>query len=74
MTATEPPSTVEHPGAVGIRFLANVNPHHDHPRWSQATEQRIGEAGGEHVMFHGYAARSRVSTRAWLDVHSDRSS
>ena len=26
-------------------FYANVNPHHDHPRWSQATEQRIGESG-----------------------------
>jgi hypothetical protein len=23
-------------------FYANVNPKHDHPRWSQATEQRIG--------------------------------
>ena len=26
-------------------FYANVNPKHDHPRWSQATEQRIGETG-----------------------------
>src|SRR5579862_9320570 len=26
-------------------FYANVNPHVDHPRWSQATEQRIGESG-----------------------------
>ncbi len=26
-------------------FYANVNPDHPHPRWSQATEQRIGESG-----------------------------
>lgn len=26
-------------------FYANVNPDVDHPRWSQATERRIGDAG-----------------------------
>lgn len=26
-------------------FYANVNPAHDHPRWSQATERRIGSGG-----------------------------
>ena len=26
-------------------FYANVNPSVDHPRWSQATERRIGEVG-----------------------------
>ena len=37
-------------------FYANVNPHHDHPRWSQATEQRIGESGRRKtLMFNGYA-------------------
>ena len=25
-------------------FYSNVNPNVDHPRWSQATERRIGEA------------------------------
>jgi methionine sulfoxide reductase catalytic subunit len=36
-------------------FYANVNPHVDHPRWSQATEQRIGEAGRRPtLMFNGY--------------------
>lgn len=42
-------------------FYANVNPQVDHPRWSQATERRIG--GGlaslfkrqETLMFNGYA-------------------
>jgi len=37
-------------------FYANVNPKHDHPRWSQATEQRIGEAGRRKTLpFNGYA-------------------
>ena len=36
-------------------FFANVNPHVDHPRWSQATEQRIGELGRRPtLMFNGY--------------------
>lgn len=36
-------------------FYANVNPHVDHPRWSQATEQRIGEVGRRKtLMFNGY--------------------
>lgn len=36
-------------------FFANVNPQVDHPRWSQATEQRIGESGRRPtLMFNGY--------------------
>jgi sulfoxide reductase catalytic subunit YedY len=40
-------------------FYANVNPHVDHPRWSQARERRIG-AGlfaqkQPTLMFNGYA-------------------
>jgi len=36
-------------------FYANVNPNVDHPRWSQATEQRIGESGRRPtLMFNGY--------------------
>jgi len=41
------------PGEYG--FYANVNPTVDHPRWSQATEQRIGEPGRRPtLMFNGY--------------------
>jgi sulfoxide reductase catalytic subunit YedY len=37
-------------------FYANVNPEVDHPRWSQASERRIGELGRrETLMFNGYA-------------------
>ena len=36
-------------------FYANVNPNVDHPRWSQATERRIGEVGRiKTLMFNGY--------------------
>jgi len=36
-------------------FYANVNPMVNHPRWSQATERRIGERGRrETLMFNGY--------------------
>jgi sulfoxide reductase catalytic subunit YedY len=37
-------------------FYANVNPDVDHPRWSQATERRIGELGRRKTLpFNGYA-------------------
>ncbi|NYT81844.1 protein-methionine-sulfoxide reductase catalytic subunit MsrP [Alcaligenaceae bacterium] len=40
-------------------FYANVNPDVDHPRWSQATERRIGASflapRVETMMFNGYA-------------------
>ncbi len=36
-------------------FYANVNPNVPHPRWSQATERRIGEFGRrDTLMFNGY--------------------
>jgi sulfoxide reductase catalytic subunit YedY len=36
-------------------FYANVNPTVSHPRWSQASERRIGESGRrETLMFNGY--------------------
>ena len=43
-------------------FFSNVNPHVEHPRWSQATERRIGEDGllakkRKTLMFNGYEAQ-----------------
>jgi methionine sulfoxide reductase catalytic subunit len=43
-------------------FYSNVNPRVRHPRWSQATERRIGEGGlfakkRETLMFNGYEAQ-----------------
>ena len=42
-------------------FYSNVNPNVDHPRWSQATERRIGEDGlfakrRKTLLFNGYEA------------------
>lgn len=44
-------------------FYSNVNPEVDHPRWSQATERRIGEDGffqkkRKTLMFNGYDVAS----------------
>src|SRR5262249_45361579 len=37
-------------------FFANVNPAVDHPRWSQATERRIGDLARRPTLpFNGYA-------------------
>ena len=52
-------------------FWANVNPEVDHPRWSQATERRIGESGRrETLYFNGYADEvsdlySDLDARKW---------
>jgi sulfoxide reductase catalytic subunit YedY len=35
-------------------FYANVNPNVPHPRWSQASERRIGEGRRETLLFNGY--------------------
>ena len=41
----EPKTTWKSSNAREYGFYSNVNPEVDHPRWSQATEQRIGEGG-----------------------------
>jgi methionine sulfoxide reductase catalytic subunit len=56
LVSDRPPTTwnVSNPGEYG--FFSNVNPTLPHPRWSQATEQRIGESGRRPtLMFNGYA-------------------
>jgi len=51
----QPPTTWSEATRKEYGFYANVNPHVDHPRWSQATEQRIGESGRRPtLMFNGY--------------------
>jgi sulfoxide reductase catalytic subunit YedY len=56
----QPPTSwsLQNPSEYG--FYSNVNPNVDHPRWSQATERRIGESGlfvkrRPTLMFNGYA-------------------
>jgi sulfoxide reductase catalytic subunit YedY len=56
LTAMQPPATWNLLAPSEYGFFANVNPSHAHPRWSQATEQRIGETGRRRtLMFNGYA-------------------
>jgi sulfoxide reductase catalytic subunit YedY len=68
-TAEQPKNTwaVETPNEYG--FYANVNPNVDHPRWSQKSEQRIGELFGKRptIMFNGYAAQV-ASMYAGMDL------
>lgn len=55
----EPPTTWNQLQPQEYGFYANVNPQVDHPRWSQASERRIGEGmfakRRETLMFNGYA-------------------
>ncbi len=45
-------------------FYANVNPEVSHPRWSQASERRIGESGRRRTLpFNGYADEVAQSVR-----------
>jgi sulfoxide reductase catalytic subunit YedY len=56
LVSSQPPTTWNRqaPGEYG--FFANVNPEVPHPRWSQATEQRLGESGRRATLpFNGYA-------------------
>ena len=58
LTDKEPPTSWNKANPDEYGFYSNVNPQVDHPRWSQATERRIG--GGlfsprvETLMFNGY--------------------
>jgi sulfoxide reductase catalytic subunit YedY len=56
LVAEQPPTTWSTEGPSEYGFYSNVNPQVDHPRWSQATEHRIGEfTGRSTLMFNGYA-------------------
>ena len=56
LAADQPRTTWSEAAPDEYGFYANVNPEVDHPRWSQATEQRIGESGRRRtLMFNGYA-------------------
>jgi len=56
LTANEPPTTWNIAAPDEYGFYSNVNPNVNHPRWSQATERRIGETGRrDTLLFNGYA-------------------
>ena len=58
-TATATDTTATTCNIAGPReygFYSNVNPEVDHPRWSQATERRLGEFfRRKTLMFNGYS-------------------
>ena len=61
-TDKEPKTAWNKAAANEYGFFSNVNPDVDHPRWSQATERRIGEDGlfakkRKTLMFNGYEAQ-----------------
>ena len=71
LTDKQPPSTWNKTAPKEYGFYANVNPTHDHPRWSQATEQRIGESGRRKtLMFNGYGEQV-ASLYAGMDLHAN---
>jgi sulfoxide reductase catalytic subunit YedY len=55
-TAEQPLNTWQQTARQEYGFYANVNPTVNHPRWSQATERRLGELRPRNtLMFNGYA-------------------
>jgi sulfoxide reductase catalytic subunit YedY len=61
-TERQPATAWNHAAANEYGFYSNVNPAVDHPRWSQATERRIGEDGlfskkRKTLPFNGYEAQ-----------------
>lgn len=61
-TDKEPRTAWNKAAAQEYGFYSNVNPNVDHPRWSQATERRIGEDGlfakkRKTLVFNGYEAQ-----------------
>ncbi|MBK7071651.1 MAG: protein-methionine-sulfoxide reductase catalytic subunit MsrP [Myxococcales bacterium] len=71
LTAGMPPTTWNRAAPDEYGFYANVNPAVPHPRWSQATEQRIGESGRRKTLpFNGYADQV-ASLYAGMDLRAD---
>jgi methionine sulfoxide reductase catalytic subunit len=56
LTGNQPPTTWNMASAQEYGFYSNVNPKVDHPRWSQAMEQRLPSLFKNHPtqMFNGY--------------------
>ena len=65
---TQPPTLWDTADPTEYGFYANVNPNVNHPRWSQATERRIGEVGRINtLMFNGYE-KDVASLYAGMDL------
>jgi sulfoxide reductase catalytic subunit YedY len=70
LVSMQPPTTWSKYAPREYGFFANVNPDHPHPRWSQATEQRIGENGRRKTFpFNGYADQV-AGLYTGMDLHA----
>ena len=74
-TEKQPATAWNKAAAKEYGFYSNVNPDVSHPRWSQATERRIGEDGlfskkRKTLMFNGYEAQV-ASLYAGLDLKAN---
>ncbi len=55
LTKTQPPTAWNRSQPREYGFYSNVNPEVDHPRWSQATERRVGDFSRRKTLpFNGY--------------------
>jgi sulfoxide reductase catalytic subunit YedY len=76
LTENQPKTSWSLQNAREYGFYSNVNPAVDHPRWSQATERRIGEGSGLFVKrrptlpFNGYADQV-ASLYAGMDLKAN---
>ncbi|RJG02352.1 protein-methionine-sulfoxide reductase catalytic subunit MsrP [Noviherbaspirillum sedimenti] len=66
-TRDQPKTAWNQAAAAEYGFYSNVNPQVDHPRWSQASERRIGEDSfftrkRKTLMFNGYAEVASLYT------------
>jgi methionine sulfoxide reductase catalytic subunit len=67
----QPPTTWSLAAAREYGFYANVNPKVAHPRWSQATERRLGEIGRRATLpFNGYGDQV-ASLYAGMDLREN---
>jgi sulfoxide reductase catalytic subunit YedY len=72
----QPPTSWNKQNSSEYGFYSNVNPQVDHPRWSQATERRIGEGSGlfakrrDTLMFNGYGEEV-ASLYAGMDLKAN---
>ena len=71
LVSDQPPTTWNLANPAEYGFYCNVNPAVPHPRWSQATEQRIGEFGRRPtLLFNGYADQV-ASLYAGMDLRAN---
>ena len=75
LTDKQPKTTWNAAGPNENGFYSNVNPAVDHPRWTQATERRIGEGGifnkrRETLPFNGYGEQV-ASLYSGMDLKKD---